>query len=308
MGSGSSMTSRDWGSYAQSNNIHKGASAQSMYTSTGMKDEFDPSKLKNGIRDARDTVGKEPSTPIMLGLDVTGSMDSMLATVLTRLGDLVTGIVDRKVVTDPHILSMAIGDVYSDSVPFQVTQFETDIKIAQQLKDLYKEGRGGGNGGESYSLAWYFAAKHTEIDSFDKRGKKGFIFTIGDEDCHKKIPADDIRSIFGDRESGDIDSEAILKEASERYEIYHLLLPFCGSHDFEDTRWKGLLGERVIRVTDLDKIPEIIISILQLMAGDDKDTILNSWDSSTSLVVREAIQNLTPQVSGGANENGLITF
>ena len=33
----------------------------------------------------------------------------------------------------------------------------------------------------SRTTSVYFAAMHTKIDSFIKRGKKGYLFTIGDE-------------------------------------------------------------------------------------------------------------------------------
>ena len=75
-------------------------------------------------------------------------------------------------VTDPQFLCAAIGDSKSDKTPLQVTQFESDIRIIRQLTDLYLEGGGGGNYGESYHLLWYFAAYRTAADCFEKRGKK----------------------------------------------------------------------------------------------------------------------------------------
>lgn len=59
--------------------------------------------------------------------------------------------------------------------------FEADIRIARQLEKLWLEKGGGGNCCESYTLPWYFAALHTAIDWFEKRGQKGYLFTVGDE-------------------------------------------------------------------------------------------------------------------------------
>ena len=56
--------------------------------------------------------------------------------------------------------------------------------------------------------------------------------------------------------------------------------------------WIGLLGERAIPVSDYTKIPQIIVSILERMAGKSVDEIANSWDGSTAVVVREAIAGL----------------
>jgi hypothetical protein len=54
-----------------------------------------------------------------------------------------------------------------------------------------------GNAGESYLLAWYFAAFHTRTDAFEKRNQKGILFTVGDEPCLKVLPASAIREIMG---------------------------------------------------------------------------------------------------------------
>src|SRR5690606_25429877 len=117
----------------------------------------------------------------------TGSMGE-IAGILARegLGTLVESILDRKPVSDPHIMVMGVGDSSCDHAPLQASQFEPDIRVAEQLKNIYLEGGGGGNRHESYTLPWYFAAEKTDIDCV-KHGKKGIIFTFGDEECPPEL-------------------------------------------------------------------------------------------------------------------------
>ncbi len=63
------------------------------------------------------------------------------------------------------MMVMGIGDAWCDRVPLPVTPFETDIRIARQLEQIFLEHGGGGNNFESYNLPWYFAAKRTAIAS-----------------------------------------------------------------------------------------------------------------------------------------------
>ena len=150
----------DAGAWAKYAATHKGKSRAQIFTSDSMKDTFDPAKV--AVRESRDSTQNPQSTAIILASDVTGSMGA-IAEVMIRSGldTTMREIYDRKPVTDPHVMVMAVGDAECDRAPLQATQFEADIRLAEQLKDLWIEGGGGGNGGESYHLPWYFAAMKT---------------------------------------------------------------------------------------------------------------------------------------------------
>ena len=173
-----SFTSRDWDSYTKRRGYTDSSSASELYKARTVKPEMEPKGIE--FRESCDSKEHPESTPIILGLDVTGSMGCVLETVSKKLNKLILEIYDREPVKDPQIMVMAFGDVECDRHPLQVTQFESDIRIAEQLNDIYFERGGGGNAGESYTLPWYFASRHTKTDSYKKRGKKGFLFTMGD--------------------------------------------------------------------------------------------------------------------------------
>lgn len=301
MGCGS-WSSKDWNSYKSSS--ISGKSSGSIYTKTYMPAEFDP---MNVIRESCDSEDHPNSTPIILGLDVTGSMSNILTIMAEKLGLVVEEIINRQPIKDPQILFSAIGDAVYDDCPLQVTQFESDIRIAKQLTNVYFERGGGGNGFESYPLTWYFAANHTKCDNYLKRNKKGFIFTFGDDGFPAKLTKKEIKNIFGDDVESDISVESLINQVNRQYEIYHFCMESGGSYRESDYRkWQELLGERAIKVRDYTKIPEIIVSILETYSGKDIDDIAQSWDGTTAVAVKDALSNLSkPKQSNSTN---LIEF
>lgn len=65
--------------------------------------------------------------------------------------------------------------------------------------------------------------------------------------------------------------------------------------------WRNLMGERAIAVTDVKAIPEIIVSLLENVAGRDTEEIINSWDGDTRLAVRNALDGLPARKTGLPN-------
>lgn len=290
---GGAWTAKDWSAYSRKN--IDGKSATGIYCKSSIAPEFDPKDIT--VRESRDSTEHPDSNAIIIGLDVTGSMNDILKGVAEKLGVLVSEILDRKPVADPQIMFCAIGDAMCDSYPFQVTQFESDIRIAEQLTQLYFEQGGGGNRFESYPLTWYFAANHTSIDCFEKRGKKGFLFTMGDDCFPSVITKSEVSEIFGEDIPENIQTDALLSQVNRKYEVFHLVLDrdncWGGGDSSQIEKWRELMGERVIKVKDYTKIPEIIVSILEVMGGKDVESVAKSWDGSTAIVVKDSLNGLT---------------
>lgn len=289
---GGTWTTRDWDSLKSRKGINSSSTVHTIYRNRRMKESLDPHGVK--FRESCHSSDNPKSTAIIVGLDVTGSMGSLSETIAKgALNTFITETYDRKPVTDPHILIAAIGDAYTDQAPLQVTQFEADIRLAEQLTDIYFEGCGGGNCGESYLALWYFAARHTKIDCYDKDGRKGFLFTIGDEPCLDLLTKSQVKEIFGDDVDEDLTAEELLTEVSRQYEVFHLVTENRTARGYNSiSKWRKLLGERAMDVTDIDKIPEIMESTMEVIAGRDIDKVILSWDSDTAIVVRDAINGL----------------
>jgi len=269
--------------------------------------ELDPKHIQ--IRESRDSEDNPNSTAIILAQDVTGSM-GMISEALARKGipTLAAEIYDRKPVTDPHIMCLAIGDVECDSYPLQATQFEADIRISEQLEKIYLEGGGGGNNYESYALAWYFAEQFTATDCFDKRNKKGYLFTIGDEEPTAKLTKNQVGPFLNVAPAEDIHIGTLLDTVSKRYELFHIVVEE-GSYaryrkDEVKKAWNNVLGQRVIMLSDHTKLAEVIVSTIEVNEGSAVDDVVGSWDGSTSLVVKDAISGLTTV----NKSSGLVTF
>ncbi len=295
----------DWSAYAASTT---GKATDAVFKARAIDPELDP--LGVTLRESRDSDLNPQSTAIVVGLDVTGSM-GMIADTLARkgLGTLVEEILARRPVSDPHILCMGIGDVLYDRAPLQVTQFEADIRIARQLEKLWLEKGGGGNACESYNLQWYFAALHTAIDCFEKRGKKGYLFTVGDEEPPLDLPAAGIARVFGDRVQRDFSSRELLTLVSRMYHVFHVIVEE-GSHARHNARrvrnlWTELLGQRVISLSDHTQLAEVIVSAIAVNEGNDRDRVIGSWSKKTALVVRRAVGGLEP---ARERRTGLIRF
>jgi hypothetical protein len=295
----------DWKSYSR--RTLSGRSRHEVFSRRTIREDFDPRNIT--LRESRDSAINPESTALIVAFDESGSMGNIPnAFVRNGLETLVTEILDRKPITDPHVMIMGVGDAWCDRAPLQVTQFEGDLRIAEQLKDIYLEGGGGGNAFESYNLPWYFAARRTAIDCFEKRGKKGYLFTVGDEPPPPALLADHVQEVFGDTIQGGLATADVLAMASRMYHVFHLIVEeghfFRHSPDVVTEGWRELLGQRAMMLADYNKLAEVIVSAIEVNEGSSADSVSRSWSGDTSRVVARAIKALVP----GARAGGVQRF
>lgn len=214
-------------------------------------------------RECFDSVAHPNSLPIILNLDVTGSMMSIPAyMVKDGLPRMMGGLVQNGI-PDASLLFTAIGDHECDKFPLQIGQFESgDEELDLWLTRSYLEKGGGGNSGESYLLAHYFAAFHTDIDSFKKRGQRGFLFTVGDEPGLKTLPGRAIDEIMGTTGSKTYTDRELLAAAEKMYDVYHLVLLHTDGAKKSTAYWKDLLGQKCIEVKDYTEVAKVITEIV----------------------------------------------
>jgi len=250
------------------------------YDTKSVKEIFKAKAINNAmnpygvrIREARDSSEHPNSLAIVLALDLTGSMGSV-PHFLVREG--LPSIVDRIIksgIPDPQILFLGVGDHECDQAPLQVGQFESsDLMLDHWLTDVFLEGGGGGNYGESYSLAWYFAGYHTDIDCFEKRKQKGFLFTIGDEPVLQEIPAKAVKKLMGDGQYEDYTAHKLLEKASEKYHVFHIHVKETGAGSRKETidGWKQLMRDNLIIAERHQDIAQLIADtvIKNIPAGE----------------------------------------
>jgi hypothetical protein len=163
----------------------------------------------------------------------------------------------------------AIGDATCDAVPLQVGQFESDNRMDDNLEKFFLEGGGGGQRTESYELAMYFLARHTEIDCWDKRGRKGYAFIIGDEMAYGFVKKNEVLQHIGDGLERDIPTAEIVQELRKRFHVFYIL-PKSASYGGDAQIlgfWRKLLGQNVLELDAPEAVCETIALTIGMMEG-----------------------------------------
>ena len=236
-------------------------SAQDMYRARGLDPDLSPYKV---MRECCDSEEHPETVPVILALDVTGSMGGALLKTASSLGVIMQNILDKY--KDVEFMVMGIGDLSYDRGPIQISQFESDIRIAEHLDKIWFERGGGGNSFESYTAAWYMGLYHTVLDCW-KRGRKGIIITLGDEPLNPYLPGARLEQLTGDRLQGDVQTRDLYLRALEKFEIFHVAIDDPGDcyrryADHIKSTFGRLLKKR-LRVSTLDELPRTILKCLE---------------------------------------------
>lgn len=267
---------RDWG-FASADSL-AASSVSQVYKSRSLDSMLDP---RGVIRECCDSEEHPNTIPVILALDVTGSMGSACTMCAAKLDEIMTKLYSE--VQDVQFMMMGIGDLAYDRAPIQATQFESDIRILDQTTKTYFEGGGGGNNFESYTAAWYFGLHNTKLDCWN-RGRKGIIITLGDEPLNPYLPKNPLNEVLGSTEQADVDTDKLYQEVCEKFDVYHIAITNNSSYwrykDGIKKSWGELLGQRLFEA-ESDDLPKIVSQIV----NDSLSTV--GVSSTPSVVVTE---------------------
>lgn len=267
---GGSWTTASYNNYMKSSrgidNVDKinASTVNQFYTTRHLDPALDPKGIK--IRECRDSEEHPTTIPVILGLDVTGSMGSACAAVARQLDKIITGLYAD--VKDVEFMVMGIGDFAYDDAPLQVSQFESDVRICDQLGKIWFE-RGGGvqrghtaNGqvvhctgtGDLAGGTTYYD-EHFVVDPIALwiTGTKVFIHPM----CRVVLPCDIVRNRKKEIERG------LNKHGS------------CGMGIFECVKRNRYshLRLRVKDLADTFMVYELLARTQRLLAGSEEDEV-----------------------------------
>lgn len=315
MGSGSFST-RDFVNYSSSTGksfdwdsgkLSSGTSHQDIFKATRMDPDLDP---KNVIRECVDSPEHPETKPVIISLDITGSMGQAAVEVASSLNKIMTNLFDK--VKDIEFMTMGIGDFAYDRAPLQVSQFESDIRIAEQMDKIYFEFGGGGNNYESYTAAWKFGLDNTKLDCFDKRGKKALLITMGDERINPFINVTRWEDVVGAR-CQSIETEDLYREASKKFEIYHIHVDHH-IYGYEDSAesFKRILPEQHVISCKVNEIDDVITNIiLDFYQNQENTPVVTPVEEVQTVTTEEPVpvQNINTNSFGvQLNDNGEIVW
>lgn len=266
---------------------------------------LDPKKAAK--REAFDSAEFPESTPVAVLFDVTGSMGDVPKVVQAKLPDLM-GLLGRNgYCSDPQIMVGAIGDVRTDHVPFQVGQFETDNRIDDQIRNIILEGHGGGQKSESYQVGAWFMLRRVVTDNWNKRGRKGYLFIIGDEmNDPRGVQRRHLEEVFGGEGSyEDMSNEEVYAKLEERWNVFFILPNLTNYYDDRQVNehWRKLLGERFLKLEDPEAVAELIAATVGMMEDAvNLDNVVS--DLKAIGTGKEAVVSRTLATVGATNGTG----
>ena len=264
---------------------------------------LDPAGLS--VRESRDSAEHPDSNALIISLDVTGSMGAVVRGIhadLPRLHELLLG---HRCIPDPQILFAAVGDATCDAVPLQVGQFESDNRMDQNLENMILEGGGGGQKTESYELMLYIAARHTAIDCWEKRRRKGYLFMIGDEMAYDAVKRSEVNQLVGPGLQSDLPLDRVIAEVKEKYHLY-FIIPGGASNGSDKeviASWNRRLGPQcVIRLdnpTDTSDCIALTVGLSEGAIGMADGVQLLRKRGIVSRTIDRLTRSLAPIVAAG---------
>ncbi|MCU0501885.1 MAG: hypothetical protein MUC51_08990 [Anaerolineae bacterium] len=214
----------------------------------------------------RKRIGTKSKNPLIIAVDVTGSMASWPFEIFDRLPLLFNTLSQYR--EDLEICFAAIGDATCDQWPLQVTTFASGFDLEQLLGSLYGEGRGG-DAPESYGLFAHWVNTHVEIADTPE---PPFLIVFGDVTMHPEVPKDQIAKYLGDSVWRDVDALDAWQKVAKRWNTWFLRRPTGKADDGVDQQWRKAIGnQKVFRIEDEQRAVDYAMGLIARAWGHFDD-------------------------------------
>jgi hypothetical protein len=237
----------DTGAYSSAKSTRAATGAPAFaYTkhATSVHPNLDPKRINTkpfGMLESRDSVEHPNSNPVLVCFDVTGSNVARAGEFQDRLPNLMDLL--NKYMTDPQVAVAANDDFKVEGEnSVQISDFESDNRVDDHIRNIWLVNDGGGNDGESYDLLLYAAARKVVLDSVEKRGKKGYMFMYADEPIFDHVDKQEVKAVFGDSIEKNIPIAEVIEEARRSFNIF-VIWPKTSSYRHAYEQYVKLFGK-----------------------------------------------------------------
>ena len=245
------------------------------------------------IIDPHKRVSTQSKNPVIVAIDVTGSMASWPFEIFDRLPLLYNTLAQYR--PDVEICFAAIGDATVDRWPLQVTTFAGGFDLEQLLGSLFGEG-GGGDAPESYGLFAHWVNTHVETPALDETP---FLIVFGDINMHPKVDRKQVEHYLGDKLNADVDSLAAWQAVTKKWNTWFLRRPGGKRGDVIDDQWGKAIGaQKVFHIEDEQRAVDYALGLIARSWGhfdNFQDNMRARQDESKVKQISKLIEVVCPR-------------
>lgn len=237
--------------------------------------------------DPRRTISSKSRNPLVIAVDVTGSMQNWPFEIFDRLPLLYQTLSQYR--QDLEISFAAIGDIQSDEYPLQVTDFARGFDLEQRLKALYGEG-GGGDSPEDYGMFAVYAQHRIVLSRTEDTP---FMIVFGDVSMHEKHTAAQIKSLLDLDVQGDVNAIKAWQQVAKIWNVWFLRRPGGRKGDSVDQQWAEAIGEqKVVHITEEPRAVDFAMGLIARHWGKMDDFRLNMQARQEDNVVDRVVHSI----------------
>ena len=240
---------------------HSFSDAKRAYKATAARSMSEAVKKKVKPKDLfPKSLSTNSEAPLVIGFDVTASMDDWPVTICSKLPYLEYE--GQEYLGDGMEISWcAFGDAtMNDKYPFQARKFCKGEKLKTELDKLVHEGGGGGNACESYDLAALYYSRNCEMPEAIR--KPIFIFICDEGIMTSTDPGGWTNT------DGDGDWKKWFGALCQKFSVYCIRKNYGSRDRAVHDQWIEALGEdRVVRLQDPNRVVDVIFGLLAKETG-----------------------------------------